>query len=93
MKKILFLVVLVAAACAPSKRTTTYTPRPRPNGITITDAANRELLFISQDGKTWTWSGTPEDVILELIRHANGLQQKLTPPPAPAKKVVKEAKK
>lgn len=94
MKKILFFVVLIAAACAPRPRITTYTPKaPRPQGFVITDAANRELLFISQDGKTWTWSGTPEDVILELIRHANGLQQKLTPPPAPKSPAKKEAKK
>lgn len=93
MKKILFLVVLVAAACAPSKRVTTYTPRaPRPQGFVITDD-KRELLFISADGKTWEWTGTPEEVILQLIAHANQLQQKLTPPPAPVKKVVKEAKK
>ena len=87
------LALLAFMACAPGKRTTTYTPKaPAAGGFLITNGANRELLHITADGKTWTWSGTPEEVILELIAHAAKLEQKLAPKPvaAPAKPVAKK---
>lgn len=91
---VMALALFAFMACAPSsatKRITTYTPAPRSTGFLITNGENRELLHISPDGKTWEWSGTPEEVILELIAHAAKLQQQLAPPAAPAP--VAKAKK
>jgi len=87
------LALFAFMACAPTKRVTTYTSAPRTaDGFLVTNGAHRELLHITPDGKTWTWSGTPEEVILELIAHAAQLEQKLAPKPvaAPTKPVAKK---
>lgn len=65
-------------ACASVKRVTTYTPAPPPKPeVVITNRVGKELLRITTDGKTWTWSDKPEAVILELISDAENLKQQL----------------
>lgn len=71
------LALLAVMGCT-GPRVTTYTPAPPPKPeVVITDGKGKELLRITTDGKTWTWSDKPEAVILELIRNSEKLQQEV----------------
>lgn len=42
-----------------------------PGNVTISDQAGKPMLSITADGRSWTWSAPPEDVIAFLLIYIN----------------------